>query len=418
MSNNKSIDRSAILTAIGVLLLFILSIAITVFAPYFIDPSWTQASSSYQYQMYTVADAHTYIGVPKGLQEKLEVVKHIKAGESLLSFKENEFIKIVAPPSLKKYITHYGDKNLKLSSDFLFLREPINTSSFKAKDEAEQLQASLHSKWKKDTTQQSPPPSYTIYELYDPNLLEGFCLNASDELTEDWVDRDFTFIGLKKPSYYNSEGVVYISNPIEYRLTSYEFTGKTYWRYDQNGKSIKSLDELKSVGYLSRKELIHMGEDVYKIEGCWYCHTDQSRTLIQDSVLNGSSKFPAPPSSANEYVFQEVTFPGTRRIGPDLARVGVKRPSRDWHMSHFWHPQTESPGSIMPPFQHFFDEDPRGTAKKSYGLPNQQFEAVYQYLMTKGTRITAPTQAWWLGKDPYDTLNLIKKQQIKEDDKQ
>jgi len=128
---------------------------------------------------------------------------------------------------------------------------------------------------------------------------------------------------------------------------------------------------------------------------------------VQDVVLNGSDSYPAPPSSANEYIYQKITFPGTRRIGPDISRTGVKRPSRDWHKGHFWSPQSASKGSIMPAFRHFFDNDPRGTGHNQMGIPNYKFEAIYQYLMTKGTRIFPPTQAWWLGKDPIQTLEII-----------
>ena len=64
----------------------------------------------------------------------------------------------------------------------------------------------------------------------------------------------------------------------------------------------------------------------------------------------------------------------------------------------------------MPAFQHFFDNDPRGTGKNSIGIPNYRFEAIYQYMMTKGTRITPPTQAWWLGKDPIQTKEIIQGQ--------
>ena len=166
------------------------------------------------------------------------------------------------------------------------------------------------------------------------------------------------------------------------------------------------------MGFYSRKELIYLGEHIYAIEGCWYCHTDQTRTLIQDVVLNGSDSYPAPPSSANEYIYQKITFAGTRRIGPDISRVGVKRPSRDWHKSHFWAPKTASVGSIMPAFQHFFDNDPRGTSNTAMGIPNYRFEAIYQYLMTKGTRITPPTEAWWLGKDPIQTKLIIEGQKV------
>ncbi len=161
------------------------------------------------------------------------------------------------------------------------------------------------------------------------------------------------------------------------------------------------------MGFMSRKELIQLGETIYAHEGCWYCHTDPTRTLVQAPGLNGSDSYPAPPSSPNEYIYNSITFPGTHRIGPDISRVGVKRPSRDWHRSHFWAPKTASQGSIMPAFQHFFDNDPRGTSGRMTGIPNYKFEAMFQYLMTKGTRITPPTQAWWLGKDPINTIEII-----------
>ncbi len=205
-------------------------------------------------------------------------------------------------------------------------------------------------------------------------------------------------------------GVVYVSNPREYRVTYFKFANAEGWKYDpENGKPVLSIEELKhhALGFRSRKELIQFGEHLYAIEGCWYCHTDQTRTLIQDVTLNGSDSYPAPPSSANEYIYQKITFAGTRRIGPDLSRVGVKRPSRDWHQSHFWSPKTASKGSIMPAMQHLFDYDPRGTGERTSRIPNYKFEALFQYLMTKGTRITPPTQAWWLGKDPVMTIEII-----------
>jgi cytochrome c oxidase cbb3-type subunit 2 len=203
--------------------------------------------------------------------------------------------------------------------------------------------------------------------------------------------------------------VIYVQNPIEYRIKWYKYGPEEGWTYDPKGETIKNLDELRNheLGFRSRKELIYNGEDIYRAEGCWYCHSDQTRTLVQDVVLNGSENYPAPPSSANEYIYQEITFPATRRIGPDLSRVGVKRPNRDWHMSHFWSPKTESKGSIMPSFQHFFDNDPRGSSPGQVGIPNYKFESIFQYLMTKGTRITPPTEAWWLGKDPVQTKEII-----------
>ena len=45
---------------------------------------------------------------------------------------------------------------------------------------------------------------------------------------------------------------------------------------------------------------------------------------------------------------------GTRRIGPDLTRVGLKY-GDEWHFAHFWNPRMLSPDSIMAPFRGLFD---------------------------------------------------------------
>lgn len=373
------LDLSAVLTVCGVILLFSGAVAITLVAPNYIDSTWTSPSSEYQVQMYEISDPNFYISSLGSGGQQLQFVNHLKNGFSLLSFHETEEMKIEAPKDLEQYVTRKDDKILKLTSRLLLLREKPNAEGI-------------------------------VFELFDPKKEEAFSLAASDGIIQDWVDKDFQILD-KNPKYafHNDSGVIYASNPQEFRVSFYQDGNKKKWNYDPKGESINSLEELKqgALSFNSRKELIEKGEHIYAIEGCWYCHTDQTRTLVQDVVLNGSDSFPAPPSSPNEYIYQKISFPGTKRNGPDISRVGIKRPSRDWHKAHFWAPRTASKGSIMPAFRHFFDFDPRGTSPLQPGVPNHQFEAVYQYLMTKGTRITAPTEAWWLGKDPIQTKEII-----------
>lgn len=402
------IEKSAIWTVIGIFLLFSTAIIVTLVGPIYIDQTWISPSSPYQVQMYEVEDPNIYIGGISGVDELLHI-QHLKQNFTLLSFKESEENRIIAPPDLEKYVTRYNSPTLKLTSRLLLLRVPAEESQKKSKD----LIKSLDQEWKQNhpnwVKEGLINPKFTIWELYDPQKQEAFAYDPSRGFLQNWVDENFEILDetLKQP-YHQNYGVVYAQNPQEYKISSIRVGDETYWRYDPDGKPVKDLDELMHLGmqFRSRKELISLGEHIYAIEGCWYCHTDQTRTLIQDVVLNGSDSFPAPPSSANEYIYQKITFPGTRRIGPDLSRVGIKRPSRDWHKSHFWSPKTASLGSIMPSFRHFFDNDPRGT-NKGMGIPNYRFEAMYQYLMTKGTRITPPTQAWWLGKDPIQTKEII-----------
>lgn len=365
-----SLDLSAIFSFLGIILLFSTAVIVTLIAPNLIDSTWTMPSSNYQVQMYEVSDPHFYISSAGTSGQNLQYVHHIKKGGPLLSFKESDQFKITAPKELEKYITKKEDKELKLTNRLLLLKKDKNE-----------------------------------FTLYEPTGEEAFALAGSDGVLQDYAEENFKLIDGDKPAH----GVIYINNPIEFKVSFFDDNGKRAWKYNAEGELITSLKELTAApfAFKSRKELILEGEKIYAIEGCWYCHTDQTRTLVQDLVLNGSDSYPAPPSSPNEYIYQKVTFPGTKRNGPDLSRVGIKRQSRDWHKAHFWSPKTESKGSIMPAFRHFFDFDPRGTSPLKPGVPNEKFEAIFQYLMTKGTRITPPSEAWWLGKDPIDTIEII-----------
>lgn len=403
-----NLDRSAILTVLGILLFFSSAVTVTLIAPSFIEKGWVEPASAYQVQMHTVADPNLYIS-NQGMEDReLQLVYHLREDSTLLAFSETEVVRIVAPRDLEQYVTRQGEEELKLTSKLMMLRRPKTTPTFDAVAAA----AAIHQQLQNSAVAAGKPKiDYGFWELFVPDSGgKAFALAETDGVLENWVDDNYRILDdTSRQPWHRDPGVVYVANPKEFRVRDVHFGTTKGWEYDPEGEPVADLQTLQSkkYGFLSRAELIDMGEDIYRIEGCWYCHSDQTRTLIQDLVLNGSASEPAPPSTPNEYVFNKVTFPATRRIGPDLSRVGVKRPSRDWHKSHFWSPKTASAGTIMPAFRHFFDNDPRGTARAPYGVPNYKFEAVFQYLMTKGTRITPPTQAWWLGKDPIQTKAII-----------
>jgi cytochrome c oxidase cbb3-type subunit I/II len=85
------------------------------------------------------------------------------------------------------------------------------------------------------------------------------------------------------------------------------------------------------------------GRDIYLREGCMNCHSQMIRPL-RDEVLRYGD-YSKPGESEFDHPFQW----GSRRIGPDLARVGGKYPDH-WHYLHFMDPRSTSPGSIMPPY--------------------------------------------------------------------
>ena len=97
------------------------------------------------------------------------------------------------------------------------------------------------------------------------------------------------------------------------------------------------------------------GRAVYLREGCWYCHSQYVRPVT------GETRRWGPVSEAGEYSFDVPHLFGTRRIGPDLTRVGLKY-SDEWHFAHFWNPRQLTPDSIMAPYRGLFDET-AGTVK-------------------------------------------------------
>ena len=63
------------------------------------------------------------------------------------------------------------------------------------------------------------------------------------------------------------------------------------------------------------------GIEIYKREGCVYCHTQQIRNLDSDQIRYGWKLVHAPVSESWEYTNDEYSFLGTKRTGPDLSRL-------------------------------------------------------------------------------------------------
>ena len=91
------------------------------------------------------------------------------------------------------------------------------------------------------------------------------------------------------------------------------------------------------------------GRAIYVREGCWYCHTQQTRTLMADTYRSGWKGVRSPVSTPDEFVYDNPHMFGTKRTGPDLSRVGGKYDTQ-WHRTHFRNPRDLVPGSVMPPF--------------------------------------------------------------------
>src|SRR6266496_2470392 len=90
------------------------------------------------------------------------------------------------------------------------------------------------------------------------------------------------------------------------------------------------------------------GRDIYVREGCYLCHSQMIRTLKPDVMRYGDY------SRLGESIYDHPYQWGSRRTGPDLARVGSKY-NNSWHFIHMRDPRLISAGSNMPPFPWLYE---------------------------------------------------------------
>ncbi len=90
------------------------------------------------------------------------------------------------------------------------------------------------------------------------------------------------------------------------------------------------------------------GRDIYLREGCYNCHSQQIRPLRDEVERYGHYSLAA--ESMYDHPFQW----GSKRTGPDLARVGGKY-SDEWQVQHLVDPRSLVPESIMPTYSHLMD---------------------------------------------------------------
>lgn len=142
------------------------------------------------------------------------------------------------------------------------------------------------------------------------------------------------------------------------------------------------------------------GRDIYQREGCVGCHSQMIRPFRAETERYGHY------SVAGESVWEHPFLWGSKRTGPDLARIGG-RYSDDWHRLHLMQPRDVVPESVMPAYPWLLDAkvNPEQTAKnmkalRSLGVPysdadiagaadsirgKTEMEAVIAYLQSLGT---------------------------------
>lgn len=109
------------------------------------------------------------------------------------------------------------------------------------------------------------------------------------------------------------------------------------------------------------------GRASYISNGCMYCHSQQPRTrAFSPDAERGWGRASVP----GDYVYDRPHQLGSMRTGPDLLNIGVRQPSKDWHLGHLYQPRAYVQGSIMPSYPYLFEvKDAPDADEETLNLP-------------------------------------------------
>ncbi len=153
-----------------------------------------------------------------------------------------------------------------------------------------------------------------------------------------------------------------------------------------------TIEEVEGVRPYTPLELA--GRDIYVREGCYVCHSQMVRPLRDEVERYGHYSLAA--ESMYDHPFQW----GSKRTGPDLARVGGKY-SDGWHRDHLIDPRSVVPESVMPPYAFLAEKDldydnvvAKIRAMNKVGVPYTQemIDSAKEDLETQADPFAAPTK--------------------------
>ena len=107
-----------------------------------------------------------------------------------------------------------------------------------------------------------------------------------------------------------------------------------------------TIEDVEGVRPYSPLEMA--GREIYIREGCYVCHSQMIRPMRDEIERYGHFSLAAESKYDHPFLW------GSKRTGPDLARVGG-RYSNEWHVDHFTDPQSVVPESIMPKYGYLLD---------------------------------------------------------------
>ncbi len=139
--------------------------------------------------------------------------------------------------------------------------------------------------------------------------------------------------------------------------------------YVQMGRLLPDVDDVtQDQTPAAFSGLAEQGRQVYAANGCVYCHSQQVRSRVSGADIDRG--WGERRTVARDYLRDRAAYFGASRMGPDLANVGSRRDKSDWLYTHFYEPETVSPGTNCPPLRFLFSR------RKIVGQPSVEAIAV------------------------------------------
>lgn len=168
-----------------------------------------------------------------------------------------------------------------------------------------------------------------------------------------------------------------------------------------------TIERVQGVRPYSPLELA--GRQVYVREGCYVCHSQMVRPLRDEVERYGHY------SLAAESMYDRPFQWGSKRTGPDLARVGGKY-SDDWHREHLIDPRAMAPESIMPPYAFLMENEVDLRTIEAQLRANQALGVPYTDQMVAQARAHLLGQADPNSDAGYEVAALYPKAQVRDFD--
>ena len=105
-----------------------------------------------------------------------------------------------------------------------------------------------------------------------------------------------------------------------------------------------------------RPGLARQGEQIYRANGCFYCHSEQVRPkgFGTDVERGWGARTGKVQSVDQDYLYDRPVMLGNQRVGPDLANIGFRQTNEMALLLHIYNPRLSMPNSVMPPYRFLF----------------------------------------------------------------